>query len=162
MPARTPLIPLTPTPGSSHVPLTAGLAELKEPCNRVFVYGTLKRAAKSSFFEERTFAGEVHAAGALPLMAVSRCCATLAMAQSKSRAKYDVDDETLSRLDDLESVDSGTYQRTKTESCCPAKMFLGFYYIGRSEYWDNKKRAPFTDTDQHGRLNWVAPDMRAK
>ncbi|MBN8981573.1 MAG: gamma-glutamylcyclotransferase [Rhizobiales bacterium] len=134
--------------------------------HRVFVYGTLKRGLRNHhFLDGARFVGEAHTlAGYCMLDGGFPVLRDIGDGAKQIAGEvYDVDDETLSRLDDLESVDSGMYDRMQTGIVLSGNEAVqAFIYVGRGEYWDNKKRAPFTDTDRHGRLNWVAPDMRAK
>lgn len=134
--------------------------------HRVFVYGTLKRGLRNHhFLEHAAFVGEAHTLtkyrmldGSFPVLRDSG--ADLKQVRGEV---YDVDEKTLEKLDELESVDSGMYERVKIDvAVSGGKASRAFIYIGRGGYWDKKERVHFVGTDERGHLNWIAPNMRSK
>ena len=136
---------------------------------RVFVYGSLKRGFRNhQYVENARFVGEAYTVthfrmldGSFPVLRDAG-----ADRMPISGEVFDVDAPTLVKLDELESVASGMYDRVEidviligpqNEQPCSA-----FVYIGCGAYWDKKERVPYLVTDRLGHLNWLAPNMRSK
>lgn len=134
--------------------------------HRVFVYGTLKRGFRNHrFLKTASFVGEAHTLtrfrmldGRFPVLRD-----TSVDPKSIAGEAYDVDDETLKQLDDLEDIASGMYERITIDVALSGqRTSKAFIYIGGADYWDKQEREPYLTTDQSGHLNWIAPDMRPK
>lgn len=137
--------------------------------HRVFVYGTLKRGYRNHrFLKAATFVGEAHTLtsyrmldGRFPVLRdAGPGCMQI------SGEVYDVDEETLSALDDLEGIASGMYDRVEIGVILKdqpnGRGCRAFVYIGCGNYWDKKEQMPYSGIDRFGHLNWVAPNMRPK
>jgi gamma-glutamylaminecyclotransferase len=136
---------------------------------RVFVYGTLKRGFRNhQYVENARFVGEAYTVthycmldGRFPVLRDSG-----SDRMPISGEVYDVDAQTLIKLDDLESVASGMYDRMEIDVTMIAqpdeRSSRAFLYMGCGDYWDKKEMMPYLVTDRLGHLNWLAPDMRSK
>jgi gamma-glutamylcyclotransferase (GGCT)/AIG2-like uncharacterized protein YtfP len=133
----------------------------------VFVYGTLKRGFRNyQYVENARFVGEAYTVthyrmldGSFPVLRD-----TGLHLLPISGEVFDVDAPTLVKLDELESVASGMYDRveidvilTRQQNERPCSAFV---YIGCGAYWDKKERVPYLVTDRLDHLNWLAPNMR--
>jgi gamma-glutamylcyclotransferase (GGCT)/AIG2-like uncharacterized protein YtfP len=136
--------------------------------HRVFVYGTLKRGFRNHrFLEGSSFAGEAYTLtpyrmldGRFPVLRDNG-----PDLQRVSGELFEIDDRTLAKLDDLESVGTGMYNRILIDvmpTAPGAKASRAFIYIGCGDYWDKKEQKPYRGTDDLGYLNWIAPDRRSK
>ena len=137
------------------------------PC--VFVYGTLKRGFRNHrFLEKASFVGEAYTVmhyrmldGSFPVLRESG-----PDRMPISGEVYDVDARTLIKLDDLESVATGMYDRIEIGVVVPTgadmRSSKAFIYIGCSDYWDRPEMVSYLVTDRLGHLNWLAPNMRSK
>lgn len=137
--------------------------------HRVFVYGTLKRGFRNHRFLERaTFLGEAYTVARYHMLdghfPVLRDTGPGRM--QIAGELYDVDERTLVKLDDLEDVASGMYQRIESEIALSGEpdgtCSRAFVYIGCGDYWDKKEHVPYQGIDRLGHVNWVAPNMRSK
>ena len=136
---------------------------------RVFVYGTLKRGFRNhQYVENARFVGEAYTVthyrmldGSFPVL---RDAGSDRMPISGE--VYDVDAPTLVKLDELESVASGMYDRIEIDVMLTGQQnerpCSAFVYIGCSDYWDKKAMVSYLVIDERGHLNWLAPDMRHK
>ncbi len=134
----------------------------------VFVYGTLKRGFRNHrFLEGATHIGEAHTVAAYRMLdglfpVLRDTGSDLAPISGEV---YDVDDATLNKLDDLESVATGMYDRVEIDVALLSaanSRSRAFIYIGCGGYWDKKDHVSYRVTDARGHLNWLAPDMRSK
>lgn len=133
--------------------------------HRVFVYGTLKRGFRNHHFLEKAgFVGEAHTVapyrmldGRFPVLRDSG-----PDRRPVSGEVYEIDAPTLIALDDLESVSTGMYDRIEIDVVLSERSGSAFIYIGCGDYWDKKETVSYLVTDRHGRLNWLAPNMRSK
>lgn len=134
--------------------------------HRVFVYGTLKRGFRNHrFLESANYLGEAYTIAEYRMLDGRFPVLRDAGPDLKpvGGEVYDVDNHTLSKLDDLESVESGMYERTETDIVfSDGRASQAFIYIGCADYWDKEERVAYRATDKLGHLNWIAPDKRPK
>lgn len=131
--------------------------------HRVFVYGTLKRGIHNHrLLETSDFIGEAYTVDTFRMYQTGFPVLFLSddpNARSVFGEVYDVNDETLARLDQLES-EGRMYDRKKVNVQLiadePYRVIdanVGIY-IGNSEYWKNHKLPEFTEVNNHGELQW--------
>jgi gamma-glutamylcyclotransferase (GGCT)/AIG2-like uncharacterized protein YtfP len=128
--------------------------------HRVFVYGTLKRGfCNHHLLKNSVFAGSASTASAYRLLdgefPVIRDRGPDRL--QVSGELYDVDDATLARLDELEGVSEGMYDRATIEVATvtpPHERSLAFAYIGCGPYWDSQSLPSCRTLDAQGHIDW--------
>ena len=135
---------------------------LSDKKHRVFVYGTLKRGIHNHhLLEQSTFVGNAYTVDTFRMFHVGFPIIFFDNhpdAKSVFGEVYDVDDDTLKRLDRLESEGS-MYNRT------PINVVLEqddrtidgnvAVYIGNGEYWQHlKPNQEYTTVNAHDELDW--------
>lgn len=138
--------------------------------HRVFVYGTLKRGYENHrLLADATFLGKASTLdvyrmldGSFPVLrdvGPDRF--------PVSGELYDVDNETLGNLDELEGVAEGMYDRIEIDVILRSWFGLmprksrAFVYIGCGAYWDHQSKVSYVTLDRYGHIDWTA-SMRNK
>lgn len=137
------------------------MADKPHKKHRVFVYGTLKRGIHNHrLLETSDFFGEAYTVDTFRMYQTGFPVIFMSDhpdAKSVFGEVYDVDDETLERLDQLESA-GYMYDRRQVNVICLAGggVIDGNVniYIGNDKYWQNHKLPEFTEANNHGELEW--------
>jgi gamma-glutamylcyclotransferase (GGCT)/AIG2-like uncharacterized protein YtfP len=131
--------------------------------HRVFVYGTLKSGLENhGLLTGSVFVGRAYTVGHYRMLD-GRFPVLLDSGLDRhviDGELYDVDDATLTQLDDLESLVEGIYDRVEidiiiSKEGSPAGADRAFAYIGCDGYWDRQARPAFTALTPGGHLDWT-------
>ena len=129
--------------------------------HRVFVYGTLKRGIHNHrLLEGSDYIGEAYTIDTFRMYTTGF---PVIFHSEEPDAKavfgevYDVDDDTLKRLDQLEAEGS-MYNREKVNVICvdAGKIIdanVGIY-VGNSKYWEKHNMPRYTEVNNHHELVW--------
>src|SRR5579859_6470451 len=128
---------------------------------RVFVYGTLKRDYHNSrLMATAKFIGKAYTVDTFRMFSVGfPVIRPNDNGHSVSGELYDVDPETLDRLDALEA-EGRMYDRRSVPVVIvdgPGKDIIEdktYIYVGNEHYWGDRNIAPYTHTNEHGELDW--------
>lgn len=118
--------------------------------HKVFVYGTLKRAHRNHFLlEQATFVGDGQTVGqfrlfhaGFPVLRPRAKHGEVCRYNARVRGEvYEVDDETLHRLDRLESEGRMYHRKSKLVRLDDGRMMMAQLYIGDTQFWNGRVRS---------------------
>lgn len=133
--------------------------------HRVFVYGTLKKGIHNHrLLVSSDFIGNAYTLDTFKMFHVGFPVIKFSDhpdAKSVYGEVYDVDDETLKRLDSLESEGSMYDRKQINVVIDDAGPFSGdtvdtnvHIYVGNDAYWDDTKHPEYTSVNAHDELEW--------
>jgi gamma-glutamylcyclotransferase (GGCT)/AIG2-like uncharacterized protein YtfP len=128
--------------------------------HRVFVYGTLKRGIHNHhLLKSSQYLGEAYTVDPFKMFNVGFPVIRFDdNGLSVHGEVYDVDDETLKKLDGLEN-EGVMYDRKEIPVVFPGGQPVDLIdtasvYIGNDEYWDRHLPAPYEILNEYGELDW--------